>query len=40
MNAREKLIVKYVSDLKEKCGMTPDMELLKKSDCWVWPIHL
>ena len=30
MNAREKLIVKYVSDLKEKCGMNPDMELLRK----------
>ena len=30
MNAREKLIVKYVNDLKEKCNVNPDMELLKK----------
>jgi len=30
MNAREKLIVKYVSDLKEKCSVNPDMELLRK----------
>ena len=30
MNAREKLIVKYVSDLREKCNINPDMDLLKK----------
>ena len=30
MNEREKLIVKYASDLKEKCSVNPDMELLRK----------
>jgi len=30
MNAREKLIVKYISDLREKCNINPDMDLLKK----------
>ncbi len=30
MSAREKLIEKYAKDLKEKCGMTPDMALLTK----------
>ena len=30
INAREKLIVKYISDLREKCNINPDMDLLKK----------
>ncbi|CAM2997597.1 Protein of unknown function [Flavobacterium succinicans] len=30
MSSREELIVKYASDLKEKCGVTPDMDLLTK----------
>ncbi|MEM0578763.1 DUF2853 family protein [Flavobacterium polysaccharolyticum] len=30
MSTREELIVKYASDLKEKCGVTPDMDLLTK----------
>lgn len=30
MNEREKLIVKYASDLKEKCNLNPNMELLTK----------
>lgn len=30
MNKREELIVKYAADLKEKCGITADMDLLKK----------
>jgi Protein of unknown function (DUF2853) len=30
MSARDELIKKYASDLKEKCGMTPDMDLLTK----------
>ena len=30
MSAREELIVKYAADLKDKCGVTPDMELLTK----------
>ena len=30
MNAREKLIVKYISDLKEKCNVNPEMDLLRK----------
>ena len=30
MSAREELIKKYASDLKEKCGITPDMDLLTK----------
>ena len=27
---RDDLIAKYASDLKDKCGMTPDMDLLTK----------
>jgi Protein of unknown function (DUF2853) len=30
MSARDLLIEKYASDLKEKCGITPDMALLTK----------
>ncbi len=30
MSARDKLIEKYAKDLKEKCGMTADMDLLTK----------
>ncbi len=30
MSKRDDLIVKYAEDLKEKCGMTPDMDLLTK----------
>ncbi|CAH0335698.1 hypothetical protein FVB9288_01350 [Flavobacterium sp. CECT 9288] len=30
MSAREELIVKYAADLKEKCGVDPDMDLLTK----------
>lgn len=30
MSKREELIAKYAGDLKEKCGMTPDMDLLTK----------
>ena len=30
MNESEKLIVKYASDLKEKCNLNPNMELLTK----------
>ena len=30
MSAREDLIMKYAADIKEKCGMTADMELLTK----------
>jgi hypothetical protein len=30
MGKRDDLIAKYASDLKNKCGMTPDMELLTK----------
>ncbi|MDX6182829.1 DUF2853 family protein [Flavobacterium sp. Fl-77] len=30
MSAREDLITKYAADLKEKCGVTPDMDLLTK----------
>tara|TARA_R110002126_G_scaffold183227_1_gene331796 strand:+ start:690 stop:878 length:189 start_codon:yes stop_codon:yes gene_type:complete len=30
MSAREDLIVKYAADLKEKCGVNPDMDLLTK----------
>ncbi|SFL12447.1 Protein of unknown function [Loktanella salsilacus] len=30
MGKRDDLIAKYAEDIKEKCGMTPDMELLKK----------
>ena len=30
MSAREELITKYAIDLKEKCGITPNMDLLTK----------
>ena len=30
MNKRDELIEKYAQDLKEKCNIDPDMELLKK----------
>jgi hypothetical protein len=30
MSAREELIVKYAADLKEKCAVDPDMDLLTR----------
>lgn len=30
MGKRDDLIAKYAEDIKDKCGMTPDMDLLKK----------
>ncbi len=30
MGKRDELIEKYADDLRNKCGMTPDMDLLKK----------
>lgn len=30
MSKRDELIEKYAADLKEKCGVTPDMDFLKK----------
>ncbi|TMV07228.1 DUF2853 family protein [Ruegeria sediminis] len=30
MNKREELIAKYAADLRTKCGMDPDMDLLTK----------
>ncbi|HLF51858.1 DUF2853 family protein [Flavobacterium sp.] len=30
MSKRDELIVKYAADLKEKCGVTPNMDLLTK----------
>jgi hypothetical protein len=30
MSKRDDLIAKYADDLKNKCGMTPDMDLLTK----------
>ena len=30
MGKRDDLIAKYADDLKNKCGMTPDMALLTK----------
>ena len=30
MSKRDDLIVKYAADLKEKCGVTPDMDFLTK----------
>ncbi|MGI3169808.1 DUF2853 family protein [Pseudooceanicola sp. C21-150M6] len=30
MGKRDELIAKYAEDLKDKCGMTPDMDLLTK----------
>lgn len=30
MGKRDDLIAKYAADLKDKCGMTPDMDLLTK----------
>ena len=28
MSKRDELIAKYAADLKDKCGMNPDMDLL------------
>ena len=30
MSKRDELIAKYAADLKEKCGINPDMDLLEK----------
>jgi hypothetical protein len=30
MSARDELIVKYAADLKDKCGVNPDIDLLTK----------
>ena len=30
MSKRDDLIAKYAADLKDKCGMKPDMDLLTK----------
>ncbi len=30
MGKRDELILKYASDLKERCNVTPDMDLLRK----------
>lgn len=30
MSKKDELIVKYAADLKEKCGVNPDMGLLTK----------
>lgn len=30
MSKRDELIAKYAADLKEKCGVTPDMDFLTK----------
>jgi hypothetical protein len=30
MSKRDELIAKYAADLKEKCGVSPDMDLLTK----------
>ncbi|MCT4630927.1 DUF2853 family protein [Winogradskyella sp.] len=30
MSKRDELIEKYAADLKDKCGVNPDMDLLKK----------
>ena len=30
MGRRDDLIAKYADDLRSKCGVTPDMDLLKK----------
>ena len=30
MGKRDELIEKYAADLRDKCGMTPDMKLLRK----------
>ncbi len=30
MSKRDELIAKYASDLQDKCGVTPDMDLLTK----------
>ena len=30
MSKRDELIVKYAADLRDKCGISPDMDLLRK----------
>jgi len=37
MNKKEELIRKYAIELKEKCGITPDMDLLNQVTTWCGP---
>ena len=38
MGRRDELIAKYADDLKTKCGMTPDMDLLTKVTIGCGPV--
>lgn len=38
MNKRDELIAKYATDLKEKCKVDPDMDLLKKVTIGCGPV--
>jgi hypothetical protein len=39
MSARDELIVKYAADLRDKCGVSPDMDLLTKVTIGCGPIY-
>ncbi len=36
MGKRDDLIAQYADDLKKKCGMTPDMDLVDEGDDRLW----
>ena len=40
MSKRDDLIAKYAGDLKSKCGMTPDLDLLTKVTIGLSLIHI
>ena len=37
MSKKDELIKKYATELKEKCGITPDMGLLQQVTTWCGP---
>ena len=40
MGKRDELIEKYADDLKNKCGMQPDMDFFDSCYHWVWTFYL
>ena len=40
MSKRDELIAKYAADLKDKCGVNADMDLLTKVTNRLWTINL
>ena len=40
MRKRDELIEKYADDLKNKCGMKPDMDFFDNCYHWMWAFNL